>query len=56
MIGLLVPVAVMPSGDEVTVKDVIAEPLSDAGGAKLTLAWPSPAPAAAPVGAEGGAM
>ncbi len=51
--GLPEPVAVFPSGDEVTVYDKIAEPPSDDGTAKLTLACPFPAVAATDVGGPG---
>jgi hypothetical protein len=44
---------VCPPGDEVTVYDVIAEPPSDAGALKLTLACRSPGVADTPVGAPG---
>ena len=52
-IGLPAPVAVFPSGDEVTVYEVIAAPPSDDGGVKLTLACPSPAVAVTAVGCPG---
>ena len=42
VIGLVVPVAVMPPGELVTWYDVIAEP-PFAGAVKLTVAAPSPA-------------
>jgi hypothetical protein len=46
-------VPVMPDGDEVVVKSVIADPPLEAGGVKLTLAWPLPAVATPIVGAPG---
>ncbi len=51
--GLVVPVAVMPPGAEVTVYDVIAQPPSDEGAVQLTVACPLPAAALTPVGALG---
>jgi hypothetical protein len=51
--GLPGQVAVLPAGEDVTVYEVMAAPPSLAGGVKLTLAWPSPAVAEAPVGAPG---
>ena len=56
VIGLPVPLAVSPPGDDVTVYEVIVVPPLEAGASKLTVACPSPALAAAPVGAEGGAV
>jgi len=53
VIGLDPPEAVTPPGVEVTVYEVIGLPPSDAGGLKLTVAWPLPAVAVAPVGAPG---
>jgi len=51
--GLAAPVAVMPSGDDVTVYEIIALPPLDAGGIKLTVACAFPATALAPAGAPG---
>jgi hypothetical protein len=51
--GLAVPVAVFPSGDDVTVYEVIAAPPSDAGGVNDTTACPSPGAADAPGGGPG---
>ena len=43
VIGLAVPVAVLPPGDEVTVYEVIGLPPLEAGGLKLTVACAFPA-------------
>ena len=53
-IGLLEPVTVRPPGDTVTVYEVIAEPPSVAGGAKVTTASVPTAVAATLVGTPGG--
>ena len=52
VMGLALPVAVMPPGDAVTVYELMAAPF-DAGAVKLTLADPSPREALTPVGAPG---
>jgi hypothetical protein len=51
-IGLDAPLAFAPPGEAVTVYEVIGEPPSE-GAVKLTVAWPFPAVAVAPVGAPG---
>jgi len=51
--GLPAPVAVFPSGDDVTVYDVIVAPPFDAGALKLTLACASAGAADTPVGGPG---
>lgn len=51
--GLDAPVAVLPSGLEVTVYKVIALPPFDAGAVKLTVAWPLPLVAVPIVGTPG---
>ena len=56
VIGLDVPVAVIPPEEAITVYDVIALPPSDAGAAKDTVAWPLPAVADTLVGAPGAKM
>ena len=53
VIGLAVPVWVMPSGLEVTAKEVMGLPPSDAGALKLTVAWALPPVAVTLVGAPG---
>ena len=53
VIGDDVPVAVMPSGEEVTVYPVIADPPLLAGGVKLTVALPLLAVAEILVGTPG---
>ena len=53
--GEALPVALMPSGLEVTVYPAIAAPPSLAEALKLTLAWPAPA-SAAPIAGASGAM
>jgi hypothetical protein len=53
VIGLDAPLALMFPGDEVTVYPVTAEPPSEAGAVKLTVACAFPAVAVAPVGAPG---
>ena len=54
VIGLAVPLAVVPPGLDVTVYDVIGLPPSEAGGVKLTVACEGPVTAAVPmVGAPG---
>lgn len=52
-IGLPAPDAVKAPGVDVTVYEVIGLPPLDAGGLKLTVAWPLPAVAVAAVGAPG---
>lgn len=52
MIGPALPLALAPPGDAVTVYETIAAPF-EAGTAKLTTAFPSPATAARPVGDPG---
>ena len=52
-IGLAVPVAVMPPGDDVTVYDVTGVPPFGAGAVKLTVAWVFPRTADTAVGAPG---
>ena len=47
------PVALTPSGDEVTVYEVIARAAVEAGGVKVTTAVPFPGVAETPVGAPG---
>jgi hypothetical protein len=51
--GLDGPVAVCPSGFDVTVYEVIGLPPSEAGAEKLTVACELPAVALTPVGAPG---
>jgi len=51
--GLVVPVTVFPSGDEVTVYPVIADPPFDAGAVKLNIASIFPAVAVTFVGTPG---
>jgi hypothetical protein len=53
VIGLAVPVAVIPSGNDVTTKELIAAPPLELGVVKLTTAWPSWATADTPLGALG---
>ena len=53
VIGLTVPVAVMPPGLEVTVYKVIGLPPFDAGAVKATVARPPPGVAVPMVGAPG---
>jgi len=53
VIGLAVPVWVMPPGLEVTAKEVMGLPPSEAGALKLMVAWALPAVAVTPVGAPG---
>jgi hypothetical protein len=54
MIGLAVPLALIPPGEEVTVYFVIAVPPSEDGELKTTLAWLSPAFTDVMTGALGG--
>ena len=53
VIGLDVPVAVIFSGEDVTVYDMMGLPPFEAGAEKLTVACALPAVAVAPVGAPG---
>ena len=53
VIGEDVPKAVMPSGEEVTVYRVIADPPVFVGAVKLTVALPAPPVALMPVGVPG---
>jgi hypothetical protein len=52
-IGLPLPDVLWPPGEAVTVYEVIAAPPLEAGGVKLTVAWPLPGVADTPVGAPG---
>ena len=53
MRGELAPVAVILSGEDVTVYPVMAPPPLEAGAVKATLAWALPAVATGLVGAPG---
>ena len=53
VIGLDVPVDVLPPGFEVTVYETMGLPPLEAGGVKMTIACAFPAIAATPVGAPG---
>jgi hypothetical protein len=53
-IGLDTPLAVIPPGEEITVYFVIAEPPSEVGAVKTTVAWLSPAVTEVMKGALGG--